>query len=194
MLTRITTFSVCILFSLCNLNAQETLFESMEHDGQTRQYIIYVPAIYEGSEAVPLMFNFHGYTGTANGQMIGTGMRPVADTAGFIIVYPQGSLFFGASHWNVGAWTNGSTVDDLGFTSAMIDAVASQFNIDLDRVYSCGYSNGGYFSFELACQLSNRFAAIGSVGGKMRSETFEACDPDHPMPVVTIHGTDDNVV
>lgn len=187
-----------ILFALflssTNLKGQQTLSETIVQNNVTRQYTVYIPQIYDGSTPVPLLFNFHGYTGNANGHLNGTRMKLVADTANFILVSPQGSLFFGNTHWNVGSWTNGSNADDLGFTEAMIDVLAGQYNIDLDRVYSCGYSNGGYFSFELACQLSDKIAAIGAVGGKMSSETSNACNPSHPIPVVTIHGTNDNVV
>ena len=194
MKARVTIILVALSSFLLEVKAQQTLNENILHDNLTREYIVYVPAIYDGNAPVPLVFNFHGYTGRANWHMDGTRMRPVADTAGFILVYPQGSLFQGNTHWNVGAWTRGSTVDDIGFTETMIDTLAARYNIDLNRVYSCGFSNGGYFSFELACQLSNRIAAIGSVGGKMSAETFDACNPMHPTPVVTIHGTNDNTV
>ncbi len=186
---------ILLLFLLTNnVAAQQTIKETILHDNKTREYIVYIPEIYDGNTPVPLMFNFHGFTGNANGHMNSSRMRPVADTANFILVYPQGALFFGSTHWNVGSWTRGSTADDLGFTEAMIDTLATKYNIDLNRVYSCGFSNGGYFSFELACQLSHRIAAIGSVGGKMSSETYNACNPIHPTPVVTIHGTQDNTV
>ena len=185
---------VIFLFATIYSNAQQTLNESMLHDGVTREYIVYVPAVYNGSSSVPLLFNFHGYTQSANNQMSYGNMRAVADTAGFILVYPQGTLFWGSSHWNVGSWTLGSSADDIGFTEAMIDTLAANYNIDLNRVYSCGYSNGGYFSFVLACQLSAEIAAIGSVGGTMSTETYNSCNPSHPTPVVTIHGTDDAIV
>ena len=185
---------VIFLFATIYSNAQQTLNESMLHDGVTREYIVYVPAVYNGSSPVPLLFNFHGYGMSANSQMSYGNMRAVADTAGFILVYPQGTLFWGSPHWNVGSWTSGSTADDIGFTEAMIDTLSANYNIDLNRVYSCGYSNGGYFSFELACQLSAKIAAIGSVGGTMSTETYSSCNPSHPTPVVTIHGTDDATV
>lgn len=185
---------VIFLFATIYSNAQQTLNKSMLHDGVTREYIVYVPAVYNGSSSVPLLFNFHGYGMSANNQMSYGNMRAVADTAGFILVYPQGTLFLGSPHWNVGSWTLGSTADDIGFTEAMIDTLAANYNIDLNRVYSCGYSNGGYFSFVLACQLSAEIAAIGSVGGTMSTETYNSCNPSHPTPVVTIHGTDDATV
>jgi polyhydroxybutyrate depolymerase len=185
---------VIFLFATIYSNAQQTLNESMLHDGVTREYIVYVPAVYNGSSSVPLLFNFHGYGMSANNQMSYGNMRAVADTAGFILVYPQGTLFWGSPHWNVGSWTLGSTADDIGFTEAMIDTLAANYNIDLNRVYSCGYSNGGYFSFVLACQLSAEIAAIGSVGGTMSTETYNSCNPSHPTPVVTIHGINDAII
>lgn len=191
---KISIIITAIWISLGAIKAQETITETILLDGQTREYIVYVPEIYDENSSTPLMFNFHGFTSQAAGHLAATRMRPVADTTGFILVYPQGSLFLGSTHWNVGAWTNGSTADDLGFTEAMIDTLSTKYNIDLDRVYACGFSNGGYFSYELACKLSHRIAAIGSVGGKMSSETFDACNPTHPIPVVSIHGTADFVV
>lgn len=178
------------------LRAQQTLNQTLMHDGVVREYILYIPASYDGTSAVPLMFNFHGYQMSAATQMAYADMRGEADAAGFILVYPQGTRLNGggATHWNVGSWTAGSTADDLGFTEAMIDAIASSYAIDQERVYSTGYSNGGYFSFELACKLSDRIAAIGSVAGTMSTETLDACAPVHPMPILQIHGTSDFTV
>lgn len=190
-----TIITILILLTTNLTRAQQTLFESMLDNGVTREYIVYVPETYNATVSTPLLFNFHGFGMSANDQMTwGGDMRAVGDTAGFILVYPQGTPFWGSPHWNVGSWTLGSTADDIGFTEAMIDTLAANYNIDLDRVYSCGYSNGGYFSFELACQLSERIAAIGSVGGTMSTETYTSCNPSHPTPVITIHGTVDAVV
>lgn len=189
----VTTF-LLVLFTIQVCHAQQTITKDIEHDGAMRQYIIYIPAGYDASTPVPLLFNFHGFTQFARLYMSFADMRPVADTANFILVYPQGSLLNGIPHWNVGAWTQSSSTDDVGFTSAMIDEIAAEYNIDESRIYSCGYSNGGFFSFELACQLSDRIAAIGSVAANMTSNTRENCAPEHPIPVVTIAGTSDNIV
>ncbi len=110
-------------------------------------------------------------------------------------MYPQGTLFNGLSHWNVGgAWTIGSTVDDVGFTEALIDTISFEYNIDLSMVYSTGFSNGGYFSFHLACKLNDKIAAIASVAATMTPSTFGNCTPQHPTPILQIHGTKDPLV
>ena len=174
--------------------AQETINGSIMHDGLEREYILYVPDSYTGTEPVPLLFNFHGFGSSASAQMAYGDFRPIADSEGFLVVHPQGTLFEGISHWNVGGWTTGSTVDDVGFTGALIDHLSAAYNIDVARVYSTGMSNGGFMSFLLACQLSERIAAIASVTGSMTPETYDESDPRHPTPILQIHGTADSVV
>ncbi len=183
------------LLCFISLLAQDQFNETMVYDGLDRSYIVYVPASYSADSPAPLLFNFHGFTDNSGNHLSYTDMRPIADTAGFILVYPQGSLLFGlVSHWNVGSFTNGSTADDVGFTGAMIDSISSEYAIDSSRVYACGFSNGGYFSFRLACELSNRIAAVASVSGVMSDLNFNNCAPQRPVPVLSIHGTNDGVV
>ena len=144
--------------------------------------------------SIPLVFCFHGYNSSANSIMNYTNFNYISDTAGFIVVYPQGTLLQGTTHWNVGGWTLGSSTDDVGFIRSLLDSISYEYNIDSSRVYSTGMSNGGYMSFLLACQLSNKIAAIASVTGSMTPQTFNSCNPLHPMPILQIHGTNDQVV
>ena len=173
---------------------QQTIYGSITHDAMQREYILYVPANYSGTSSVPLILNYHGYGSNASEQMNYGDFRPIADTAGFLVVHPQGTLHFGITHWNVGGWTIGSTADDVGFTAALIDSLAVEYCLDLTRIYATGMSNGGFMSFLLACQLSDEIAAIGSVAGSMTPETYNDCIPIHPSPILQIHGTDDGVV
>tara|TARA_B100000963_G_scaffold262239_1_gene230398 strand:- start:49 stop:939 length:891 start_codon:yes stop_codon:yes gene_type:complete len=167
-------------------------------DGVDREFILYIPSTYDSTDAVPLMLNFHGWTMSASDQMNLSDMRTLSDSENFILVYPQGVKFrnrpFGSTHWNVGSWTTGSTSDDIGFVDKLIDHISVNYNIDLERIYACGYSNGGFFSHELACNLSNKIAAIGTVSANMSTRTRDNCNPSHPTPVVTVSGTNDNEV
>jgi polyhydroxybutyrate depolymerase len=182
-------------FSLSFLQAQQTESHNIVHDGLDREYHIYIPVSYDGATSVPLLFVFHGYGGNARDLMRWGDMRSVADTAGFILIVPQGYKDHrGSPHWNVGSWTIGSTVDDIGFIEKIINRTSDEFNLDLKRVYSYGHSNGGYFSFELACQLGNKIAAIGSIGGTMSTESYDSCEPSHNTSVITVHGSSDPIV
>jgi polyhydroxybutyrate depolymerase len=184
--------SLALLFNA--LHAQQTLTKTIDVNGVKRSYILYIPKVYTGTQKVPLLFCFHGYNMQASAQMAYGDFRKVADTANFILVYPQGSLLNNITHWNVGGWTLGSTANDIGFTKAMIDTLSTNYQINLTRIYSTGFSNGGFFSFELACQMGEKIAAIGSVCGSMTPETYKRCNPNHPMPTVQIHGTVDPVI
>ncbi len=163
------------------------------HDSIERAYILYVPANYSAQSPVPLVFNFHGYGSNAAQQVIYTGFNALADAEGFIVAYPQGTQdATGTQHFNVG-W-GGSSVDDVGFTSALIDSLSAEYSIIQERIYSTGMSNGGFISYHLACNLSDRIAAIASVTGSMSSLTYNDCNPQRPVPVMEIHGTEDAVV
>jgi polyhydroxybutyrate depolymerase len=183
---------IFILFSKLTF-AQQVINGSIIHDGIERTYFLYVPNTYNADQAAPLLFNFHGYGSTALEQMVYGDFRPIADTAGFLIIHPQGTAdYLGNNHWNVG-W-GGSTVDDVGFTDALIDSIATDYNIDETRIYSTGMSNGGFMSYLLACELSDRFAAMASVTGSMTSGQTESCNAQHATPIMEIHGTGDDIV
>ena len=152
------------------LNAPDTsgLFtRTLSHNGITRAYIVYVPDSYDETSEVPLMLNFHGYGQTADQYLKSADMRSLADTDNFILVYPQGTLLDGDPHWNAGLKSddNKSNADDFGFVVALINEISSNYKIDPARVYSCGYSNGAFFAYALACYHSDKIAAIGSVAG-----------------------------
>ena len=172
----------------------QTVVRTMMHDGIEREYRLYVADMYDGSVAVPLVINLHGYTSNAFEQEAYGNFKLIADTANFILVHPEGTTdATGTTFWNAfGSPTE--TVDDIGFLSALIDTIAAGHNLDMNRVYSTGMSNGGFMSYTLACQLGYRFAAIASVTGTMVTLNLNACSPAHPTPVMQIHGTADPTV
>jgi polyhydroxybutyrate depolymerase len=177
------------LFSM----AQQTINYSIIVDAVQREFILYVPASYNGTASVPLVFSFHGLGGNAQVQMEDHDFRPVADTAGFIVAHPLGEPVIGPVRgWNFG---NPSLPDDVLFTSEMIDTIATDFNINLDRVYACGMSYGGFFSVFLAGQLSDRIATIASVAGTILNNVPDSMiSPNRPIAFLEIHGTNDNNV
>ena len=181
--------------------------QSISHAGVNREYILYVPNSYQASNNVPLVFNFHGYGGTAEDHMNTADMRPLADMNGAILVYPQGLELNNivqskdedySTHWNTGIpgdEGNKSNSDDLGFIETLIDHLTTEYNIDEDRIYTCGFSNGAFFSYALGCHLGSKIAGIGSVAGTMLMEDINnECKPAKPISMINIHGMRDDVV
>lgn len=186
-------------------SAQQMDRISWDYQGETREYLQYVPAIYDGQEAVPLVVALHGL-GDTIGNFQGVGFQYVADTANFIVVYPQALVFnlqglFSATAWNSGAGTDfpiigtvypNENIDDVGFLNALMDTVSAHYNIDQNRIYVTGFSMGGFMTNRMACELSNRVAATASVAGTIGSGI--TCNPGTEMRVCHFHGTSDTNV
>lgn len=168
-----------------------TVSDSIFSGGMFRKYRVYIPAIYSGSQPVPLVLNLHGYTSNSIQQQVYSNFMPIADTANFLLVYPDGSTTFGGQFWNANIT---SVPDDVQFLSELIDRLEQDYNIDFKRVYSCGMSNGGIMSYFLACGLHQRIAAIASVTGTMFRNWYGSCSPPRPIPIMEIHGTVDATV
>ena len=192
---------ILTIFSSCekdyNKNLEECSFnnnvQSIVHDGVNREYVLYIPDSYDGTSSVPLMLNFHGFGGSASDYMQEADMRSLAEVDTFILVYPQGSCLEGSSHWNPcpTGEDNKSTADDVGFVESMISEISSNYSLDMERIYAVGYSNGGMMAYGLANYKSDLIAAVASVSGTM----LDCIGPtSHPMPVVHLHGTSDDVV
>jgi polyhydroxybutyrate depolymerase len=152
----------------------------IESGGQTRQYLLHVPATYKPEEAAALVLVFHGAGISAERFVDYSGFSHVADREGFLIVYPQGL----GEAWNPSR--------DVQFISDLIDLLQRRCYIDPDRIYASGHSNGASMVNRLACELAGRIAAIGTLSGGYQAST--RCSPSHPVAVFAIHGTADPVI
>ena len=188
---------VCISFVTISISQQQ-ITRNLFFDGSNRSYILYIPSVYNSSIQVPLMFNFHAGGGTSLDMLnYQNDMRPLAENSGFIAVYPQAAVdpSDGSNAWLHKAPTSHNDVD---FIAAIIDTLSSEFMIDNNRIYACGYSEGGIFSYELGCRLNDKIAAFASVSGSMLTDSFRSsyynlgnCYPTHPTAVMLIPGTSD---
>ena len=159
-------------------------------EGINRTYFVSYPDNSEGE--VALIINMHGYGGNATNQQIYSNMDQIAHSQNIAVVYPQG---FNSS-WNVFTYWDSNFLDDVTFISIMIDEILQNFDIDSDRIYACGMSNGGYMAYRLACDLSDKIAAFGSVTGNfMINDSINDClDQNRDIPIIHFHGTSDGVV
>ena len=179
-----------LVFTVAYISNAQDYAGSFEFDGYEREYEVYLPQDFQAN--MPLIVSLHGIPETVEWYKTYILMHEVADTLGYVIVYPHG---IGKS-WNVGVIEPGEyfpDTDDVGFISALIDTMKTKWDIDLSRVYCCGYSGGGMLSFRMAGELGHRLAAIASVSGSLFG-LADTWHPIQPMPVLNMNGTNDNLV
>lgn len=167
--------------------------ESMIHDNLQREYLLYIPESYTGSESVPLVFSLHGAGGTKESQYALSAFNVLAERENFILVTPEATAALGPlTFWNQQNNPNGA--DDVGFIHALIDEIARRYRIDLDRVYLAGSSNGAFMALQITCELSDKIAATAAIKGYMTADQMNSCNPTTPTAIIQMHGTDDPLV
>jgi polyhydroxybutyrate depolymerase len=155
--------------------------------GGDRTYRLYVPA--GVASPAPLVVMLHGGFGSAQQAERAYGWDQLADSAKFVVAYPDGL----GRAWNSGGGCCGRSsrdgVDDVGFISSAVADIGRNIAVDQSRIYATGISNGGMMSYALACN-TGLFAAIGPDSATQ----LDPCGSPHPTSVLHIHGTVDRMI
>jgi polyhydroxybutyrate depolymerase len=164
----------------------------IRYGGLGRSYIVHVPPQASGARALPAILNFHGAGSNAWQQERYSAMNDAAARYGFVAVYPNGT---GPKPrtltWNAGGccgWAVSNKIDDLGFSKALLDDLATRIRIDRTRIYATGISNGGMMAYRLGVEAPDRVAAIAPVEGALVVEVPALL---RPMPLIVFHSLDD---
>lgn len=161
-------------------------------NGEKRSYWLFVPR--DCPENAPLVIAMHG----AGGHSTDNSPRfsEIADTAKFIVAYPQGNpIYFPVFGGTVPGWdASGEDNADAGFLKAIVNDVAAGYGIDRKRVYCCGFSNGGMNTYAMANACSDIFAAFASISGFPLNEFHLRHTGRRPVPFLHIHGKNDDFV
>jgi len=178
-------------------HSQSTLYSqvqtgSFKFEGRGRNYEVYLPQNFKPN--MPVVISLHGYTESIEWYKTYTLLHEIADTAGFITVYPAAI----DQRWNSGLISPGwpvidTSVNDVGFISALIDTLEAHYDIDMSRVYCCGFSLGGEMTYKLAGELGHRFAAFASITGLLNDNSAITCKPVRAFPILHMHGTLDGL-
>lgn len=166
--------------------------DSIYVDGNERTYIIHLPDNKDKPDKYPLVIALHGGGGRGEGMNKLTGFNAIADKNNFVVVYPDGI----DKQWNDGRndFLLNDKINDVNFISKLIDTLKVLYNIDTNRVYATGISNGGIMSFRLACELSGKIAAFAPVAASMPESPAYECKAQRPVPVMIIFGDEDPLV
>jgi len=172
--------------------------EEVTVDGDVREFEVLTPADAGGEGDRSAVIVLHGGAGSIEGTVEQTGFDDVADGEGFLAVYPQGTesrLGDVAGYtWNAGGCCGSAErdeVDDVAFLVAVIDDLVADHDVDPERVYVTGISNGGMMAYRLACEAAEKVSAIAPVAATLM---IDDCSPSEPVSVLHIHGlADENV-
>lgn len=174
-----------VIFSVQNRNNG-----SIVSSGQRREYLLHVPRSYDRTKPMPLVISMHGAGGWPVQQKELSGWSRLAESEGFIVVYPSGIDDHGPRVWHM---DRSGLERDITYISNLIDTLEAAYNIDPARIYANGLSNGGGMAFVLSCRLSNRIAAVGMVGAA-QILPWSWCTDRRPVPMIAFHGTADPMV
>ena len=162
--------------------AQSTVTKTFTVNGTTHSCVWHVPS---GVNNPPVVFFIHGANGNGAAFENETRGDAVADKEKFITVYPSASSSGGA-----GVWADMSGTTNYPFFLAVLDTLDARYQIDRDRIYMTGFSQGGFISFVAGCKYSDVFAAIAPVSGHAGSP----CTLKRPVPVFLTFGAQEDKV
>ncbi|MFL5680207.1 MAG: alpha/beta hydrolase family esterase [Chloroflexota bacterium] len=155
-------------------------------DGVPREAEIHQPSRLPAGPA-PVVLAFHGYSGTSAEVEGRTGLSDKANSAGFIVVYPQG-LGGDSSQWDLAGDT------DVTFVRAVVAYLEAHLCVDTRRIYATGFSMGGGMANVLGCRMSKEIAAIAPVSALHGAKWEGKCSPTTPVPIVAFHGKLDDTL
>ncbi len=178
----IITAIIYIQFSWAQSSTLDSIY--MQGQGVYRSYIVHTPTGYTPNNTYPLVINMHGFGANALEQEAYTGFDDVADTANFVVVYPNSTS---------GAWVYAGSSVDVDFLTALIDTIRQDFSIN-SCLFFTGISNGAYMTYKMACSLSSQITAIAPVSGNMSTLLQNTCAFTNAIPVMHFHGTADSIV
>jgi polyhydroxybutyrate depolymerase len=166
-------------------------------DGRERSALLYIPASLSDGP-VPLLVALHGGGGSGAQYQETSGYDDLADDNGFLVVYPDG---IGSRldddllrTWNGGVCCGRAArneVDDVAFLRRLVAQLTDEHDIDADRVFATGHSNGMIMSYRLACEASDVFVAVAGQAGTLG---IDDCAPAAPVSVLHLHGSADTSI
>ena len=162
-----------------------------------RPYQTHIPSTYDGARALPLVVLLHGYGASGSVQAAYLGFTGLSESRNFLLAYPDGTLNSQSQRfWNA---TNACCdfarqgIDDVAYVTAIIDDMSARYRVDARRIFIVGHSNGGFMAHRMACDRSDRVAAIVSLAGAQWADTAR-CVPTEPVSVLQVHGVADDTI
>lgn len=174
----------------------------MMSQGLERKFRLKIPSSYHPDTPMAVVFALHGANGTVEKMDNSTQFHVLGEQEGFITVYPEGlPISKNKKGETINNWTlrgsatfNEIKYRDDTFLRELTTLLSTELNIDEERVFMCGSSNGGIFSYLYARYRTNYISAVGNVGGYQWSyKDKKDIDGDY-LPVIHLHGLKDGII
>ena len=201
--THFRQLSICLLsiaLTACSsLQAEELVplkkivsgdnYGKFNDQGQERTYYAYMPKSAGSDRKMPVVLAFHGYGGSGHSMAEVSHFNELAEKQKFIAVYPDG-----IDHDWFLKGNSKNNLDDVLFTQALLNRLQQTAKIDTQRIYATGFSKGAILTQVLACRLPHKIAAFASVAGSIPTRLQSSCQPQNPVSILAINGTNDQSV
>lgn len=202
-------FVLCIFISFCSCSDDDVTIEepqsfpeiingTISHQNMVRKYSLHIPDSYDGTEEFPLVVFLHGGGGNAESAQNFTNFNSVSEQNEFLMLYPQAGFELDANSF---VWADGRGlapdnlgIDDVGFINSLVDSLEIEYNVNPNKIYLCGFSNGSFLTQKIAFEMNSQFTAMGTLGGTMSQEFFDSGNPNRVIPMMYVFGTDDPLV
>lgn len=161
--------------------------EAIDVDGSIRQYRLVIPHRLPLGR-VPIVFAFHGMLHSGKEMAVYSGLDHLAARNGFILVYPTARNLMWAT-MDID-WKDLDRNPDVLFFDRLLEHLGKRFNLDRNRIYLIGMSNGASFA-QLVAFVRSNVAAVAAHSGVKPTELKDAICP---FPVLLLVGADDSAV
>ena len=165
-----------------------TLAQNITINQKERSYILHLPQNYQAENSYPLVILLHGANLTASNMITISDFNSTADKNSFIAVYPNGIN----KSWDY--ISRPDINEDTVFIKTLVAKLVKDYNIDNNRIYLAGFSNGGFMTQRILCENERLFAAFASVAAQVFRELPIFCATPKPTSLLLIHGTADNIL
>lgn len=174
----------------------DIILQKLTWQDRERTYWLHLPPASTLNKPLPVLFHLHGGGGTGKQtpKLTFNRFNELADIHGFIVVYPDAI----DRSWNDGRTENlkpqNRDVDDVGFIVEIINKLSKSYSIDSSKIFTAGMSNGGFMSSRLLCDRADLFRGGAILTASISEEYLPKCNPEKPVAVLVMNGTEDPLV
>ncbi len=206
MVLKLYFFVILTTIGIRGATAQSRTDFTMMLDGKLREFIVVKPGGVVPPGGYPVVFMFHGTSGTGELFYNTSGWKEKGETEKFISVFPTSLKYcilnfpnnnpVFLTRWNTGDLQQDKCPnlaqdfkDDVAFVRRMIDTIDQEYAIDRKKIFAAGFSNGCSMIHKLAVEASDVFAAVAGVASIL--QPTDSMKAERNIPLWNIVGTQD---